>query len=143
MEQQPQCNQKQRDVFARMLIEARKRAEDELESDSDLDQRVKDELLPKLAQEYGALELIEKVRTLRRESEDAEKALDDLGFSCSEDRISLEWDAPKKLKQALEAAKRSARTERQRSLRKYDVAILGVWTAENVADARKIVESLL
>lgn len=145
MEQQPQnsCNQKQRDIFARMLAEQRKRAEAELESDSDLDQKVEDEVLPKLAQEHGALELIEKVRKLHSELKDAEEALDKRGFRCDEDQISLRYDAPKDLRQALESAKRSARTERQRSLRKFDVAILGVWTAENVADARRIVESLL
>ncbi len=142
METQP-YNQRQRDVFARMLVQAKERAQAELESDSDLDRRVEGEVLPKLAEEKGATALITKVRKLRKEVEDTEGALECLGFNCSDDSISLRWDAPKSLSHALEAAKRSARTERQRSLKKFDLAILGVWAAETAVDARKTVEGLL
>jgi hypothetical protein len=91
----------------------------------------------------GATELIAKVRKLHKEAEDAEGALERLGFDCGDERIRLRWDAPKSLSRALEAAQRSARTERQRSLRKFDLATLGVWSAETADDARKIVEGLL
>jgi len=142
MELQP-FNQKQRDVFARMLVQAKERAQADLESDDDCSRRVEREVLPKLAEERGATELITRVRKLRKEAEETEEALDALGFDCSADRITLRWDAPKTLSQALEAAKRAARTENQKSLRKFDLAILGVWAAETAGDARKIVEELL
>jgi hypothetical protein len=137
------CNQKQREMFARLLAEAKKRQEAILESESDLDNQIEDEIVPKLAQEKGASELIAKVQSLHKELDDAEKTLGDLGFSCDDDSIRVKWDAPKDLRKALDAAKRSARQERQRSLRKYDLAILGVWSAENVNEAKRIVEELL
>ena len=145
MEQsQPQpCNQKQREIFARLLAEAKNREELGLESTDDLDKRIEEEFLPKLAQEKGASSLIAKVRSLQKELDDAEKALDDLGFSCDEDSIRLKWDAPKDLQKTLKEAQRSAHKERERSLRKYDLAILGVWSAENTEEARRVAEALL
>lgn len=142
MEIQP-FNQKQRDVCARMLVQAKERAQSELESDDDLCRRVESEVLPKLAEERGATELVAKVRKLRKEVEDAEGSLERLGFNCSDERITLRWGAPKALSHALESAKRSARKENQKSLKKFDLAILGVWSAETADDARKIVEGLL
>lgn len=142
MEIQP-FNQKQRDVFARMLVQAKERAQAELESDDDISRRVKDEVLPKLAEEHGATELVTKVRKLRKEVEEVEGSLERLGFDCSDDQITLRWDAPNALSQALESAKRSARRENQKSLKKFDLAILGVWAAETADDDRKIVEGLL
>ncbi len=136
-------NQKQRDVFARMLVQVKERAQSELESDSDLDRRVEGELLPKLAEERGAMELVQKIRKLRHEVEDVERNLVRLGFNCSDDRITLKWDAPKTLTQALTAAKLAARKERQKSLKKFDLGILGVWAAQSADDAQQIVEGLL
>ena len=145
MEQsQPQpCNQKQREIFARLLEEAKNREELSLESTDDLDKRIEEEFLPKLAQEKGASPLIAKIRSLHKELNDAEKALDDLGFSCDEDSIRLKWEAPKDLQKALKEAQRSPHKEREKSLKKYDLAILGVWSAENTDEARRVVEALL
>ena len=135
--------QKQRDVFARLLQDAKARAEAEFESEGSSDDQVESEVLPKLAAERGATPLIEKLRSLRKEVEDAEGSLERLGFSCDEDGISLKWKAPRDLKQALEAAKRSARKQRQAGLKKYDLAILSVWAAKDAQEAKKIVEELL
>ena len=100
--------------------------------------------VPKLGKEQlGASELMAKVGPLRKELAVAEGALSDLGFNFENDRLSLRWDAPAKLRKALEAEKRSARIERQRSLKKYDLAILGVWSAESTDEAKGIVEALL
>ena len=137
------CNQKQREIFARLLAEAKNREELSLESTDDLDKRIEEQFLPKLAQEKGVSPLIAKVRSLHQELDDAEKALDDLGFSCDEDSIRLKWEAPKDLQKTLKEAQRSAHQERERSLRKYDLAILGVWSAENTDEARRVVEALL
>jgi hypothetical protein len=126
-----------------MLEQARKRQEAYLDSENDVTNRVEDEFLPKQARDKGAVDLVGKVRKLRKQLDDAENELGDLGFSCDEDRITLKWDAPKSLKAALEAAKRSALKERDRSLREYDLAILRVWSAQSVDEAKQVVEALL
>ena len=126
-----------------MLVQAKERAQADLESDDDLNRRVESEVLPKLAEERGAAELVTRFRKLHKEVEEVEGNLERLGFNCSDERITLRWDAPKVLSQALESAKRSARKENQKSLKKFDLAILGVWAAETADDARKIVEGLL
>jgi len=143
MEQPQSFNQKQREMFARLLQEARKREEVELESEHDVESRAESDAVAKLAEEQGAMALIAKVRKLRKEVEDAEEALGGLGFDCDEDGISLKWQAPKNLQQAVKAAKQAARKEREAALKRYDRAILGVWAAENVQAARKIVEELI
>ena len=144
MEQAQTCNQKQREMLARLLEEAKKRESEALESEYDVDRRIENEFVPKLAQEQaGASELIAKIGPLRKELEVAKGTLGDLGFDFDHDRLSLRYDAPTKLRRALEAEKRSARIERQRSLKKYDLAILGVWSAETAGEAKGIVEALL
>src|SRR5882724_1863315 len=125
-------------MFARLLQEARKREEVELESEDDVESRAESDAVATLAEEQGAMALIAKVRKLRKEVEDAEEALGGLGFDCDEDGISLKWQAPKKLQQAVHAAKQAARKERKAALKRYDRAILGVWAADEVQEARKI-----
>jgi hypothetical protein len=142
MEKEP-FNQKQRDVFARMLVQAKERAQADLESDSLMDDRVEHEVVLKLAEEARVTDAIDKLRKLRKEARDIDEELDRRGFNYSENGLSLKWDAPKSLQKALEAAQSSARKERQLSLRKFDLGILGVWSAETADDARKIVEGLL
>src|SRR5438128_8899477 len=143
MEQPQSFNQKQREMFARLLQEARKREEVELESEHDVESQAESDAVAKLAEEQGVVALMAKVRKLRKEVEDAEEALGGLGFDCDEDGISLKWKAPKNLQQAVKAAKHAARKEREAALKRYDRAILGVWAAEDVQAARKIVEELL
>ena len=101
------------------------------------------ELLPKLVQEHGASDLITKVRKLNKELGEAETALRKLGFSWDENRIEVHYDAPEALAEALEAAKRSARQERDKVLKRYDLAILSVWALDDAQEARKTVEDLL
>ncbi len=138
----PNINLKQREMFARLLTQAKERTQEELESDYTVDQRVEAEELPKLAEEHGANELISKVRTLRKELENAETALRKLGFSCDDDDFSIVHDAPKAMTEALATAKRSARRERDKVLKNYDLGILGVWASEDAREARKIVEGV-
>jgi len=132
-------------MLARLLEEAKKRESEALESEYDVDRRIEKEFVPKLAhEEAGASELVAKIGPLRKELEVAEEALGDLGFTFDNDQLSLKkYDAPAKLREALDAEKRSARIERQRSLKKYDLAIVGVWSAENTGEAKGIVEALL
>jgi uncharacterized membrane protein len=131
--------------MARLLADTKERIEKRLESDYDLDKRIEAETLPKLAREHGATTLVEKVRRLQKEREEAEEALGKLGFDCSEysGNLSLGEKAPKELRQALEDAQKAARKERDAELLKYDKAILKVWAAEDALEAREIVEELL
>ena len=147
MEQPQNFNLKQREMFAQLLAQAKERIQEELESDHPVDRRVEAELLPKLVKEHGASDLITKVRKLSKELGQAETALRQLGFSCDENRIEVHYDAPEALTKTLEAAKRSARQERNKVLRKYDkkydLATLSVWASDDAQEARKAVEDLL
>src|SRR5437899_12306780 len=60
MEQPQSFNQKQREMFARLLQEARKREDVELESD-DVESRAESDVVATLAEEQGAMALIAKV----------------------------------------------------------------------------------
>jgi hypothetical protein len=137
-------NLKQREMFAKLLAQAKDQVQAELQPDYAIDHETEAEVLPKLATERGADEVIANVRKLREEVDAAETALSKLGFSCDKDSISLDYDAaPKDLREALAVAKRSARNERKQVLRRYDQAILSVWAAETAKEAKKIVEGLL
>ena len=136
-------NLKQREILSKLLAQARARAEVNLESDDSVDHRVKAEVLPKLAEERGAMPLVVKLRDLRKQVDYTEENLQKLGFDCDEDSISLRWNAPNDLSEAMAAAKRAAREERNKVLKKYDLAILDVWATADVAAAKGIVEKLL
>jgi hypothetical protein len=138
-------SQGQREVIARLLAEARKRQEGLLESEWELDRRVKAEFLPKLAEERGGGDLFGKVLTLKSQLRDAERDLENLGFCCDDEgRIDLiNYHAPKDLEKALEDKQREAKAERQRSLTKFDLAVLNVWTANSADEAKRIVGELL
>ena len=136
-------NLKQREMFARLLAQAKERFQAELESDDSVEERVERELLPKLAQEHGASDLIAKTRKLRKELESVESTLHELGFDCSDDSISLQYNPPKALREALESAKRSALKERNKVVKKFDLATLNVWVSSDAEEAKKIVEGLL
>src|SRR5947207_1241022 len=78
-------NFKQRELFTKLLSQAKTRAQEELESDYAVNQRVKEELLPKLAEEHGATELVGKVTKLSKELKDFQSALEKIGFDCDSD----------------------------------------------------------
>jgi len=137
-------NLKQREMFTKLLSQAKARAEKEIESDYAADRRIQNEVLPKLAEEYGASDLLKNARRLVEELETAKSALSKLGFECDDDGdLSLKYSAPKALRKALEDAQRSARNEREKGLKKYDLAVLAVLASEDVQEAKKIVEGLL
>jgi hypothetical protein len=135
-------HQKQREMLARLVEEAKSQAQSELKGES-LDDKVNLDVLPKLAEERGATPLVAKLRKLRKEAEDAEEALGDLGFNCDDESISLTWEAPKSLRKAVDAARRELEKERAVSLRKYDLGIVAVWATEDIEKVRETVEGLL
>ena len=88
-------------------------------------------------------QLVAKVRKLSKELTIAEIALRQRGFCLSEDHIKLQWYRPKDLDQAVTEAIAKAHKERDAELKKFDLAILSVWTAKDAEKAGKIVEGLL
>ena len=135
-------HQKQREMLARLVEEAKSQAQSGFRDES-LDDKVNVDVLPKLAEEQGATPLVAKVRKLRKEFKDAEESLGDLGFKCDDDSISLQWGAPKNLRKAVDAAKRELEKERAVALRKYDLGIVAVWAAADIEKVREAVEGLL
>jgi hypothetical protein len=137
-------NLKQREMFAKLLAQAKTTVEAEMVNDYQINEQVKDGLLPKLAEEHGATELIAKIQKLRNECDEAETALAKIGFEVDADGdLTLKYRAPAVLRKALESAKNAARKERDKALKKYDQAILGVWASQDAQEAKKIVEGLL
>ena len=106
-------NLKQREMFAKLLAQARVRVQDECADDFSANQKVETKVAAKLAEEYGAKELIEKIDTLNAELDEVESALHKIGFEYEDDRISIYFKAPKALDEALEAAKRAKENSRR------------------------------
>ena len=130
-------------MISRMLKDAKERAKQDLEPDEDLDRRVEAETIPKLVQEQGLTSLVEKMRQWQKELDAGETELDKRGFDWHDGRVSLTWQSPKPLRQALEQAKRSAHKERDAELQRFEHAILDVWAAPDAAEAKRIAERLL
>ena len=94
METPQQYSQKQRDTFARMLVQAKDQAQKELDLEGAVAIRqIEIEMLTKLAEERGAAELIAKARKLHEEFEDTDERIKGLGFEYSDEAISLRWNA--------------------------------------------------
>ena len=142
--EKPSLTEVQRKQYMRLLTQAQKRAEEDLESIYTLKNRVETEIAPKLVKEHGASNLIAKIHKLRKQIEDAKKSLLRLGFelNCS-NSILLRSDPPKTLQKALDDAIEEAKNERDELPRKYRDAILDLAAATSAEDAKQIVKDLL
>ncbi len=135
---------KQREAFAKLLAQAKAQVQKEMESDWGFNSKLEKEIAPKLAEEYGAGEPLKRVHTLIKELDKAKAALRGLGFDCDNaGDVTVANDAPKNINDALEKAQNSAKRDRQQTLRKFDLAMVGVLASQDVMEARKIVEELL
>ena len=66
------------------------------------------------------------------------------GFSWNSEDVYIDDDnTPKKIRKALDDAVDQAKQERKAELKQYDLAVLGVSTAQTAAEAKKIVEEVL
>src|SRR5437867_2229397 len=103
-------NLRQRELFVKLLTQAKTRAEKEIESDYSFNSRIENEVVPKLAEEYGVVDELKKVQSLIKQLDDARTALRARGFDCDSDGdLSLDrYTASKALRQALDDAQRSA-----------------------------------
>ena len=132
---------KQREILAHMLTDAKINERNKLNEADGVSAR---SILRALADEVGALGLIKKVEELGAEMKKAQKHLADLGFDVSNSgNLGLRWDAPDQLSEKYEGRTEKAKPSLEKSLKKYDLAIVGVWTADTAAEAKKIVEGLI
>ena len=141
MEKTNKLDPKQREKLADMLTSAKLDERSRLENADGVSSR---SILRTLAKEVGALKLVEQVEELNNKTKDAEEALADHGFEISgSGNLQLKWDAPDGLSEKYDKRMEEAKPSIQKSLKKYDLAILGVWTAETGDDAKAIMEGLL
>lgn len=131
---------KQRETLAQMLKDAKSTEQARLKDEKG---KSASSILRALAEEVGALNLVEKAEELGSKLKEAEKSLADLGFEADSGRLELRWNAPAQLQRKYEKQREEAKSSIEKSLKKYDLAIIGVWTADTAAEAKKIVEVLV
>jgi len=131
---------KVRDKLVRMLKDAKLEEERRLLIEDGVSSR---SILRALAKKTGALTLVEKVKELESQKRRVERDLANLGFEVSGSDLELAGDAPDQLAKEYEKQAEAAKPSIEKSLKKYDLAIIGVWTAETAAEAKKIVEGLI
>lgn len=132
---------KQRETLAQMLKDAKSIEQRKLQY---ADGKSTSSILRALAEEVGALNLVQKVEELGSKLREAEGSLADLGFEASDSgELSLRWTAPAQLRKKYEKRVEEVKPSIEKSLKKYDLAIIGVWTAETAAEAKKIAEGLI
>lgn len=131
---------KQREIFAAMLRSARERAEAEFKEHS---QPQKDSASRDLAKSHGCLDLAERTVSLQKELHQASQSLREFGFEVDEHGRLRLWGGCSVRLDNEYAKLLESKTGRKPDLRRYDVAVLGVYAAETPADAKTIVEPLL
>lgn len=144
-ETQTTITAEQRKAFADLLKPngvARERAMSALhDTESELRQAFVDEEAGKC----GAVELAREIVDLEKRKADREHTLQVLGFDADsgDGEISLRYDAPRSLRNAIaERVRKQLGTERDIQ-RKYDQAMTKVLTANTAEEAATIVEPLL
>jgi hypothetical protein len=132
---------KQREHLAQMLKEAKTSEQVRLRNEQDVSA---DSILRDLAGKSGALDLVTKVEELENLKDAAIKELATLGFEFSySHNLRLTSDAPGRLSKEYGRRVVEAEASIEKSVRKYDLAVIGVWTADTAAQAKKIVEGLI
>lgn len=124
-----------------MLQEAKRNQQRLFERD--LEQKAKEELLPKLVERQGLAQLVEKIGRLSDELTDSARALQTVGVIGKPVSFFSRFFKPDDATETLERMKRPYREENERSMREYDLAILRVLSAQSLEEGREIVESLV
>lgn len=124
-----------------MLQETKRNQERRFERD--LEQKAKEEFLPKLIERQGLAQLVEKIGKLSNELTDSARALQTVGVIGRPASFLSRFFNPDDMTETLERMKRPYQEEQERSAREYDQAILRVLSAQSLEEAREIVESLV
>jgi hypothetical protein len=141
MKQTPITRREQwREGILEMLKSAKSDEQGKLNSSSEAREQ---EVLLALAKECGAAQLIEEIDVCRNKSEQNSDELERLGFKYSDSgELDLKWDAPQKLRAEYNAELAKSQAD-QKSLKRFDSAILQVLKVETAAEARKVAETIL
>ena len=137
-----EITREQREGFMRLLQEAKSKKQGELQRE--LQEKVKDELLPKIMQRQGIVKLVEQVKQIGHQlSESAQKLQGMDVFGQPATLWGRILGTNEGIEELVEKMKRPYAERAEASLRDYDHAILQVLSAVNLEDAQRIVSDLL
>jgi len=137
-----EITREQREGFMRLLQEAKSKKQGELQRE--LQEKVKDELLPKIMQRQGIVKLVEQVKQIGHQlSESAQKLQGMDVFGQPATLWGRILGTNEGIEEIVEKMKRQYPERAEASLRDYDHAILQVLSAVNLEDAQRIVSDLL
>jgi hypothetical protein len=137
-----EITREQREGFMRLLQEAKSKKQGELQRE--LQEKVKDELLPKIMQRQGIVKLVDQVKQIGHQlSESAQKLQGMDVFGQPATLWGRVLGTNEGIEELVEKMKRPYTERAEASLRDYDHAILQVLSAVNLEDAQRIVTDLL
>ena len=126
----------------RLLQEAKTKKNSELQRE--LEQKVKEEVLPKIMQRQGIVKLVEQVKNIGSQlSESAQKLQGMDVFGQPATLWGKILGTNEGVEELVEKMKRPYTERAESSLRDYDHAILQVLSVANLEDAQRIVSDLL
>ena len=126
----------------RLLQEAKTKKNSELQRE--LEQKVKEEVLPKIMQRQGIVKLVEQVKSIGSQlSESAQKLQGMDVFGQPATLWGKILGTNEGVEELVEKMKRPYTERAESSLRDYDHAILQVLSVANLEDAQRIVSDLL
>lgn len=137
-----EITREQREGFMRLLQEAKSKKHSELQRE--LEQKVKEEVLPKIMQRQGIVKLVEQVKNIGQQlSESAHKLQGMDVFGQPATLWGKILGTNEGVEELVEKMKRPYTERAESSLRDYDQAILQVLSVANLEDAQRIVSDLL
>jgi hypothetical protein len=137
-----EITREQREGFMRLLQEAKSKKHSELQRE--LEQKVKEEVLPKIMQRQGIVKLVEQVKNIGQQlSESAHKLQGMDVFGQPATLWGKVLGTNEGIEELVEKMKRPYTERAESSLRDYDHAILQVLSVANLEDAQRIVSDLL
>lgn len=137
-----EITREQREGFMRLLQEVKSKKQTELQRE--LEQKVKEELLPKIMQRQGIVKLVEHVKQIGHQlSESAQKLQGMDVFGQPATLWGKILGTNEGIEELVEKMKRPYTERAESSLRDYDHAILQVLSATNLEDAQRIVNELI
>jgi hypothetical protein len=132
----------QREGFMRLLQEAKSKRQSELRRE--MDQKVKEEVLPRIMQRQGIVKLVEQVKQIGSQlSESAQKLQGMDAFGQPATLWGRILGTNEGVEDLVEKMKRPYADQAESALRDYDRAILQVLSASHLEDVQQIVTDLL
>jgi hypothetical protein len=137
-----ELTREQREGFMRLLQEAKTKKQHEYQRE--LEQKVKEEVLPKIMQRQGIVKLVEQVKHIGTQlSESAQKLQGMDVFGQPATLWGKILGTNEGIDELVEKMKRPYVEQADSALRDYDRAILQVLSATNLDDAQRIVTDLI